>query len=84
MECSNHLLVVVVFENEEISRLAATDPANLEEIYIQTAARRYVTTKMQLVNTLRQQGIQAIYTVPENLSTSTVNKYLELKSRGMV
>lgn len=80
----HHLLVVVVFENEEISRLAATDPANLEEIYIQTAARRYVTTKMQLVNTLRQQGIQAIYTVPENLSTSTVNKYLELKSRGMV
>lgn len=80
----HHLLVVVVFENEEISGLAASDPGNLEEIYIQTAARRYVTTKLQLVNTIRQHGIQAIYTEPENLSTATVNKYLELKSRGMV
>lgn len=80
----HHLLVVVVFENEEISQLAASDPTNLEEIYVQTAARRYVTTKLQLVNTIRQHGIQAIYTAPENLSTSTVNKYLELKSRGMV
>lgn len=80
----HHLLVVIVFENEEISQLAASDPANLEEIYIQTAARKYVTTKLQLVNTLRQQGIQAIYTKPDDLSTHTVNKYLELKSRGMV
>lgn len=80
----HHLLVVVVFENEEISRLAASDPGNLEEIYIQTAARRYVTIKLQLVNTIRKHGIQAIYTEPENLSTATVNKYLELKSRGMV
>ena len=80
----HHLLVVIVFENEEISQLATSEPANLEEIYIQTAARKYVTTKLQLVNTLRQQGIQAIYTKPDDLSTHTVNKYLELKSRGMV
>jgi uncharacterized protein (DUF58 family) len=79
-----HLLVVVFFENEEIGKLASSDPKNLEDIYTQTVARKFVTTKLQLVHLLRQYSIQSVFTKPEDLSVNTVNKYLELKSRGMI
>jgi uncharacterized protein (DUF58 family) len=79
-----HLLVVVFFENEEIGKLASSDPQNLEDIYTQTVARKFVTTKLQLVHLLRQYSIQSVFTKPEDLSVNTVNKYLELKSRGMI
>ena len=79
-----HLLVVVFFENEEIAKLAGSDPETLEDIYNQTVARKFVTTKLQLVQLLKQYNIQTIFTKPEDLSVNTVNKYLELKSRGMI
>jgi uncharacterized protein (DUF58 family) len=79
-----HLLVVIFFENEEISQLATQPGKNLEEIYIQTTARKHVTMKLSLVQLLRQHGIQTIYTRPADLSLNTVNKYLELKSRGLI
>ena len=79
-----HLLVVVFFENEEIAKLAGSEPETLEDIYNQTVARKFVTTKLQLVQLLKQYNIQTVFTKPEDLSVNTVNKYLELKSRGMI
>lgn len=79
-----HLLVVIFFENTDISDLAQQAGKNLEEIYIQTTARKHVTMKLGLVQLLRQHGIQTIYTRPADLSVNTVNKYLELKARGLI
>ena len=79
-----HLLVVVFFENHEITEMGISQSNNLEEIYQQTAAQKFTTMKLQLVQLLRQHGIQTIYTRPEELSKNTVNKYLELKSRGLI
>ena len=74
----------VFFENTEISQLAELPGKTLEEIYIQTIARKHVTMKLGLVQLLRQHGIQSIYTQPADLSLNTINKYLELKSRGLI
>ncbi len=79
-----HLLVVIFFENTDISELALQPGKTLEEIYVQTTARKHVTMKLGLVQLLRQHGIQTIYTRPSELSMNTVNKYLELKSRGLI
>ena len=40
--------------------------------------------KVQMMQKLRQYGIQTILTRPEDLSINTINKYLELKSRGAI
>jgi len=79
-----HLLVVVFFENEEVSNLSLGNAANLEDIYIQTMAQKFVSTKYQLAQTLKVHGIQVIYTKPKDLSMNTINKYLELKARGLI
>jgi uncharacterized protein (DUF58 family) len=79
-----HLLVVVFFENSEVLDYSMQPSRNVEEIYLHTIAQKYVYEKKQIVSELRQYGIQAILTRPEDLSIHTVNKYLELKSRGMI
>ncbi|HMQ49951.1 MAG TPA: DUF58 domain-containing protein [Saprospiraceae bacterium] len=79
-----HLLVVVFFENTEIRDFVNEEAESLEAIYHQTIARKFLNEKAQMVHQLQQYGIQSILTRPEDLSTYTVNKYLELKSRGLI
>lgn len=79
-----HLLVVIFFENTEIRNFIEEEANHIEDIYLQTVARKYLNEKAQMVQQLRQYGIQAVLTRPEDLSVNTVNKYLELKSRGLI
>lgn len=79
-----HLLVVVFFENTEIRALTRQPAETTEDIYRQTIAEQFLAEKSQMVSKLRQFGIQAVLTRPEDLSINTINKYLELKSRGLI
>ena len=79
-----HLLVVVFFENTEIRRLAQEEVRKTADIYRQTVARQFLQEKKEMVYKLRQYGIQAILTKPQDLTLNTINKYLELKSRGLI
>ncbi|CAN5330146.1 DUF58 domain-containing protein [soil metagenome] len=79
-----HLLVVVFFENTELIDYMDAPAQNIEEIYSKTIARKQHTEKQQMVQELKRYGIQSILTKPKELSINTVNKYLELKSRGFI
>ena len=79
-----HLLVVIFFENAEIEDFAKQEAQTVEGIYTQTVARNFLAEKAAMAQVLRQHGIQTVLTRPEDLSMSTINKYLELKSRGMI
>jgi len=79
-----HLLVVVFFENTEIRQFVEEEAETLEGIYQKTVARKFLNEKQQMVQMLRQYGVQSVLTRPEDLSINTVNKYLELKSRGLI
>lgn len=80
----SHLLVVIFFENTEIRKLANEDVQKTADIYRQTVARQFLQEKKEMVVKLRQYGIQAVLTRPEDLTLNTINKYLELKSRGLI
>lgn len=54
------------------------------DIYLKTFAKKFVDEKKLMISELRTHGIQSILTKPENLSVNAINKYLELKSRGMI
>jgi len=79
-----HLLVVVFFENSELKEFSAQDPQKISDIYLQTIAGKFISEKEQIVAQLKVYGIQSILTDPKNLSLNLLNKYLELKSRGMI
>jgi uncharacterized protein (DUF58 family) len=81
---NNHLLLVVFFENTELKTLLDASPRDTEEIYIKTIGENFAFEKKQIVRELEQHGILAILTPPQQLTVNTLNKYLEIKSRGMI
>jgi len=79
-----HLLVVVFFENSELKKASKMEGNRVKDIYVKTLAGKFALEKELIAFELRKYGIQSVLTKPENLSVDTINKYLELKSRGML
>jgi uncharacterized protein (DUF58 family) len=79
-----HLLTVIFFENTEIEQLAQLPAKTQEGIFQKITARKFMQDKQEIVRRLKQYGIQAVLTKPQDLSVATINKYLELKARGLI
>lgn len=80
----DHLLVVIFFENTELRNLLDKKAEGLSAIYDKTIAEKFAYEKRQIVKELEVHGIQSVMTAPENLTVNTLNKYVELKSRGLI
>lgn len=79
-----HLLVVIFFENTELNEFAHKKAETVHQIFEQTIAEKFIYEKKLIVNELRKHGIQTILTKPEDLTVNTINKYLEIKARGLI
>ncbi len=80
----NHLLLVVFFENTETLELLHKKAKNLHDVYRKTVAEKMRFEKEQIVSELRKNGITSLLTSPEDLTINTINRYLELKARGLI
>lgn len=80
----SHLLVVVFFENTELEELINKKADNTQEVYDQVIAEKFAFEKRLIVNELRKFGIHSILTKPESLTIDSINKYLEIKARGIL
>jgi len=80
----SHMLVVVFFENVELEQLTDQKAANIQEIYDQVIAEKFAFEKRLIVNELRKYGIYSVLTKPESLTIDSINKYLEIKARGLL
>lgn len=79
-----HMLVVVLFENTELDSIINTNAEDLQSIYHKTIAEKFAFEKRLMVKELQKYGIQTILTAPEQLTINTINKYLEIKARGLL
>lgn len=79
----NHLLLIVFFENTELDNLVLQKAKNVEQVYEKLIAEKFMYDKKQIVNKLKKYGIASVLTKPQKLTGDTINKYLELKSRGL-
>jgi len=80
----DHLLVVIFFENTELKTLLDEPATTSEEVYNKTIAEKFSYEKKLIVKELEKYGIHSILTAPQHLSVNTINKYLELKARGLI
>ncbi len=80
----SHLLVVVFFNNTELNELINKNITNVQDVYDQTIAEKFAFEKRLIVNELKKYGIYSVLTQPEHLTLDTINKYLEIKSRGIL
>ncbi len=79
-----HVLVVIFFENTELENLILKDAEDLQGIYHKTIAEKFSLEKRLMQKELQKHGIQTILTKPEDLTINTINKYLEIKARGLL
>ncbi|HEX8562872.1 MAG TPA: DUF58 domain-containing protein [Flavobacterium sp.] len=80
----NHLLVVVFFQNTELHSIINSKAQTIHQIYDKVIAEKFAFEKKLIVNELKKYGIYSVLTQPENLTLDTINKYLEIKSRGIL
>lgn len=80
----SHLVVVIFFKNTEMNALLENKAGDVKTIYNKAIAENLMLEKQLIVKQLAAQGLHAILTAPENLTVNTINKYLELKSRGLI
>lgn len=80
---SYHTLLVVFFQNTELTALQQEKANTLEQIYQQAIANKFALEKRQIVKELQKHGIMAMLTPPQKLTANAINKYLEIKARQM-
>lgn len=76
----HHLVLVIFFENTELTKLSAAEARNTEDVYVKTIADKLAYEKRLVVKELHQYGISSVLTSPQNLTVNAINKYLELKA----
>lgn len=81
---ANHLLVCIMFENTELEELIQMETNTIDNIYTKTIAEKLAYEKKQIAKELNQVGIHTILTKPQDLTVNTINKYLEIKARGLL
>lgn len=80
----HHLLVVIFFKNTELNTLIKNKAETIQQVYDKVIAEKFEYEKRLIVNELQKYGIQTILTAPEDLTINTINKYLEIKARGLI
>ena len=79
-----HRVLVVYFEDAEQKEYVATRSLTTEEHYQHVVAEKFMAEQRRVSTMLSRHGILNLLTTPENLSPDIVNKYLELKERGVI
>ncbi len=80
----SHFLVVIFFKNTALQNLIQNKAETVQEVYDKVIAEKFDFEKRLIVTELKKYGIHAILTTPEQLTINTINKYLEIKSRGLI
>ena len=80
----NHLVLLISYKNTEIEDIAKSKAGSLDDVYLKTIAENFNFEKRMFLKELSRHGIQTLFTAPENLTINTVNKYLEIKARGLL
>ena len=81
---TTHLVVVIFFSNTELEEDLRHPANDTAEVYVRTLTERYLHEKRQVAKELERRGIASILTRPQDLSVNVINKYVEIKSRGLL
>ncbi|GAB5558037.1 MAG: DUF58 domain-containing protein [Schleiferiaceae bacterium] len=78
-----HVLIVIFFQNTELTQYGKSTVEETSDVFLHHSANQLVAEKEYLINQVQAAGIMTLHTKPEDLIVNTVNKYLELKARGL-
>ncbi len=81
---SRHAILFVLIGQPDLVRAASTEPEDAGQMYRFAAAQEILQRRERALLELQTRGVLAIEIAPQRLSTSLVNRYLEVKERGLI
>ncbi|NOQ25028.1 MAG: DUF58 domain-containing protein [Bacteroidales bacterium] len=79
-----HLILLVSFVNTELTEIVQKSASTIEDIYLKTIAEKNILEKNLFMEQLNHFGILNLRVKPNELTISVLNKYLEIKNRGLI
>ena len=78
----HHNALCVTINNRDVIDLAASYPNSSSDLYHKAMAQRMLSQRLAALERLRAHGVGILDVEASQLTISTVNRYLDLKSRG--
>jgi uncharacterized protein (DUF58 family) len=79
-----HLPVIVVLDDPAIPKLADAAAHCTSDVYVKSAAEKFIVEKRRALSHLRSRGCLIINVAAERLNVALVNEYLEIKARNLL
>jgi uncharacterized protein (DUF58 family) len=79
-----HLPVIVVLDDPVIPKLADQPAAKESDVYVKSAAEKFITEKRGALQQLRTRGCLIVNVAADRLNFSLVNQYLQVKARNIL
>jgi uncharacterized protein (DUF58 family) len=79
-----HVVLFAVMRQPEVIALAAATPASPSEMFRVLSAQETLERRDALLHGLRQRGAMVLEVSPADLSAGLVDRYLEVKERGLL
>lgn len=78
----HHNALCITISNRDVNDMAAQMPVSSEDLYEKAMAQRMLTQRAGALEQLRTHGVGILDVEAAHLTPATVNRYLDLKSRG--
>lgn len=79
-----HLPMAVAIRNPELERVAARTPSHEAGAFERAAAEELVQARAAALQTMRRSGILVVDADPGDAMAATIEKYVEVKERGLL
>jgi uncharacterized protein (DUF58 family) len=80
----HHLPLCVTISDPNITGMATQPPNGVAPIYQRAVAEMLLDERRVVLDTLHRSGVLTIDVPADQLSVAVINKYLELKGRGVL
>jgi uncharacterized protein (DUF58 family) len=79
-----HVVVVVALRNEALVTAAETPGARAADVYLSAAAEELVLEREEALARMRRSGVTVLDVTAPQMATAVVNRYLDIKARGLI
>ena len=79
-----HVVVFATMQQPELAATAALAPGSAPDMFRMLAAQEMVDRREVLLRRLRQRGALVVEATPQSLAAGVVDRYLEVKERGLI
>ena len=79
-----HVVVVVALRNEALLAAAEAPAARPSDVYLAAAAEELVLEREEALARMRRAGVTVLDVAAPQMATAVVNRYLDIKARGLI